>query len=645
MSPLTLFPLFALARANIDTIQISPTLETSPAFELLEEVEDEAGADGLMEDLDWVSGHPLDLNRAPLEDLLAIPAITVDEAVAVIEYRKGGKTFRSVEELRAIAGGGEELYRALAPFVTVASEKEGSCSVRSRVVSAEPTDQGMLGSPLYGSSRIIVRKQSAELGTEFVKRAGERIADGFASGYAMVRPQGAFRAAILGDYEFLSGQGLLFSKGPSPLKDNWSAARRARTGPPLAPHRSSNQSHFLRGLVLSFAGTPSWGYWETEGFVSDRRYGANLNRQGEVTSVYSGSYATGLTAAKRDVLRERLVGFRAACGLGEAISAGWTAYRAQLNRRFHPQDPIRISGNALQGMALDARSSIGILDLFAEWAILDKGRTALSYGTTARVSRGCTLFLAYRNYDPGYDNIHASAFSDNGETRNERGLFAGVKLAPIPPLALQWSHDQIYHPAPSLEEPLPRGATRTSFSARIDLPHQAEATVRYSEKNSEAVVRVKDPWGKSFYILGNAARRVLRCSAAIVPVPTLRLTTQVEFIRTSDENANRAQGVLAYQQVSVLPFRKLTLSARLIAFRTSSYAARAYALESDLPGLFTSPALEGCGRRVFALIQYTPVPSITINGKYALTQTIGSEGMALARTLALQLDVRTPSGR
>ncbi|HUI65073.1 MAG TPA: hypothetical protein VL126_09540 [Bacteroidota bacterium] len=642
MAPLTLLPLFALAQAGMDTLPLAPTLEASSAFELLEDIEDEAGADELMEDLDWASRHPLDLNRVRMEELLVIPAITIDEAMAVMEYRKGGKTFRSVDELRTITGGGERLYHSLGPFVTVAGKDTESCSLRTRFVETEPLASGLLGPPLQMSSRISVREQSAEFGAEFVKRAGERIADGFASGYAIVRPPGVLRAAILGDYEFLPGQGLLFSKGPSPLRDNWSASSRSRAGALVAPHRSSGQSHFLRGLALSFAGIQPWGHWEMEGFVSDRCYGANLNRQGEVTSIYSGSYATVLTEPKRNVLRERLVGFRAACGLADVISFGWTAYRARLNRAIRPQDPTRISGNAFQGMALDARSSGGVLDLFAEWAILEKRRTALSCGTTVRFSRSCTLVLAYRNYAPGYDNLHASGFSENGETRNERGLYTGVKFTPIPQFVLQWSHDQIYHCAPSLEEPLPRGATRTSLSAQIDLPLRVEASVRYSEKNSETVIRSNDSWGKTLYILGKAARRVLRCSATLPPSASVRLTTQAEFIHTCDQYANGAQGALAYQQISVLPVKALTLSVRVIVFRTSSYAARAYELESDLPGLFTSPALSGSGHRVYTLLQCAPTPSFTINAKYALTNTIGSAGRTAARTFALQLDGRIP---
>lgn len=651
MSALVLLPVLVLAK--FDTLERVSALEASPAFESLEDVEDDAGGSALMEDLDWICSHPYDLNRVTLEQLLTIPSVSVAEGVAVLGHRKAGNVYHTVEDLLTIEGGGGRLYTSLRPFVTVAKEARAitRSSFRLRVAEVEPSDPGIVGSPAQLADRVTVQERSVECGGIFAKRAGERITDGFVSGYVMVHDTGTIRAIILGDFDVLPGQGLLFSKGPSPLKNNWSASYRSRSVAPIAPHRSADQSRYLRGLALSLGGRHAWGTWETATFASERYYGATLNSQGEATGIYSGSYTTRAAAAKRNVLRERLLGIRAAYGFAQVFSVGWTAYRACLNKPIRPQDGVRLSGNSLQGLALDARSSLGALDLFAEWAILGRRRTALACGSTAHFSPACSMVLAYRDYDPGYDNPHASGFSDNGETRNERGLYAGVELVPSPLLTIQWFLDQVSHPWPSIQEPLPRRAAQTALSAQIALPADADVTVRYSEKKADVVVRAKDPWGKSLYGLGSTAQRLVRCSANAHPSSSVHLTTQIEIVRTCDESSANSRGVLVFQQVSVVPVSSLTLSGRLVLFQTDTYSARVYELESDLPGLFCSPPLSGRGRRWYALVRYSPVPWLAIVLKYATTEqeqpamnsgTAQNDGTTHVHSFGLQLDGRIP---
>jgi len=60
---------------------------------------------------------PLDLNSAPVEDLMELPGIGEKLAQRLVEYRRRHGGFRSVEDLRKVQGIGEKRMERLRPLV------------------------------------------------------------------------------------------------------------------------------------------------------------------------------------------------------------------------------------------------------------------------------------------------------------------------------------------------------------------------------------------------------------------------------------------------------------------------------------------------------------------------------------------------
>jgi len=63
---------------------------------------------------------PLDINKAPIEDLMELPGIGEKLAQRMVEYRKSQGGFRSVDELRKVRGIGEKRMAQLRPLVMTA---------------------------------------------------------------------------------------------------------------------------------------------------------------------------------------------------------------------------------------------------------------------------------------------------------------------------------------------------------------------------------------------------------------------------------------------------------------------------------------------------------------------------------------------
>lgn len=73
----------------------------------------------------------LDLNKATVEELEALPGIGKKTAQAIIEYREKFGPFKSVEELEKVKGIGPKKVQTLKAYVTVYDEKSSSKSSKT----------------------------------------------------------------------------------------------------------------------------------------------------------------------------------------------------------------------------------------------------------------------------------------------------------------------------------------------------------------------------------------------------------------------------------------------------------------------------------------------------------------------------------
>jgi competence protein ComEA len=64
----------------------------------------------------------ININTAPLEELVKLPRIGPKIAQRVIDYRKANGSFKKVEELMKVKGIGEKTFNQLKDLITVGTE-------------------------------------------------------------------------------------------------------------------------------------------------------------------------------------------------------------------------------------------------------------------------------------------------------------------------------------------------------------------------------------------------------------------------------------------------------------------------------------------------------------------------------------------
>jgi hypothetical protein len=587
-------------------------------LELTGDLREDQDGSALMDALDWIRLHPYDLNSISLAELISIPCVTLSGARAILDYRRDGGTFGSSGDLLTMRGGSESLYRALAPYVCVRRKSASPgriLSLRTRAVQQTPAAGATPGSPLRLSSRLVLEDyRGLEAGALFAKGAGERAEDALVSAYARMANIGCVSGILAGDYEIESGQGLIFWRGPSAAGSLWSV--RPGEGLAVVPHRSSDETRFLRGLAVTFSADERWSGTV---FCSDRTYGANVDTTGEATAFFRGEYATVSSIAKKDMLRERLAGVHAGYNSPGALSAGCTAYRSYFDRRFSPADRMRFSGDMVDAVSLDMGGRFGGISFAGEYALMKGGAHALLWTVTLASGRDGTLMIRCRDYQPGYDNPHSSGEGDNGETRNERGVAAGLRLRPLPGLIVACHADAFEHPWPTALSPIPRRGTEMTVTGEARLPHGGGISVRYSRKCSYDAAAAKDAWGRDVKSGGEADEDHLRCEISGRRGEIAGFATSMEYAGVRRSAGDVVHGVLLGGDVTFSPLSSLSLDARFSLFRTDGYDARLYDFEHGLPGAASVPPLYGHGARWYIRLRWSPGEWGELTARYAET--------------------------
>ena len=648
----SLLSLILLPALVQDTVVSRVEFDERFPIELTGEVTDDQEGSALMEALDWIRLHPYDLNSITMDELLSIPCVPFSGARSVLAYREGGGRFQSPAQLLTIEGGGAMLYQALVPFVCVdGSSPPGSggprVSFRGRAIRDMPGDPSALGSPLRVFSRLVFEGyRGLEAGGLFAKGAGERAEDGSISGYAVLRGLGCVTDLMAGDYELESGQGLVLWRGPTAVRSIWSL--RPGEGLAIVPHRSSDETRFLRGAAI--AATVKGGL-RCALFLSDRRYGASVDTGGEATGFFRGEYSTAGSAAKKDALRERLVGFRGEYACSGVFAAGCTLYRSFFDRSFLPADRMRLAGNRVEAWGIDVSGRLNSLSTSAECAFLNRGAHAFVWSMTLAGAGGRILMIRWRDYQPGYDNPHASGEGANGETRNERGFSAALRLVSTSRSGLECYVDAFEHPWPDARTPIPRKGIELTVSARTGVSSGGTFSVRFSRKSSYDQLTAEDTWGREVRIAGRTQEDHLRFEVSSRAKNRLQFSSVLECAGISTAGGDFLHGTLLGGEISFAPVPFFSLDTRFSLFRTDGYAARLYEYESGLPGLLSLPPLYGQGLRWYLRFRWSPAQWSDVTVRYSATVKEPSVSptepflemqASRAAQFGLQTDIRLP---
>lgn len=645
-------------------------------------VEDATSADptDLLELLEGLLAHPIDLNEASAEALALVPGLTPRLAAAIVAHRREAGPFTSVEQIRQIPGIAEADYLAARPYLTAtppAADAAASpypalprlAEVRSGIRiellqrvqrrldlarGYEAVPDSLIGTPdeprryLGSPERLYTRLQatyrrnlSANITLE--KDPGEPFmwdpARGF-YGYDFVSlhlaalRMGRVEALVLGDYVAEFGQGLTlwrasgFGKGRDPI------GPLVRRGRGIRPYASTDENRFFRGAAATLALTPS--IYATV-LASRRRYDARFGTAASDTaasdplSAVVGLPLSGLHRTRSEIEAKQSLG-QTLGGAGlelraERATVGVVGYHARfdapLARGHQPYQRFHFSGDRASMVSVYGNLLLGPYYLFAEVARAPEGRFGGVVGAQASLGTMDAVLIA-RHYPAAFTSFHGYGFGErNGATRNETGAYFGLRLRPHRQWTVAGYFDQFRFPWPRF------GVNRPSsgHDGLIYLEHRPRqwllVYLQGRSKTREVGQRVTLESGASLDALTAETRQSLRLQGEFLANRDLRLRARIETSRYRRGDAPAAGGVLFFHDARWALSRRVTIDARLTHFDTEGFGARLFQFENDLLGVLTNTLLHGRGTRFYALLTLRPggaFRGLDARLKYATTE-------------------------
>ena len=342
--------------------------------------------------------HPLEINSASRSRLLSSGLLTRYQVASLEEYRSVYGDVLSFSELSLVDGFGEEITRALRPFLSLSSHALPGASSSDTM----RTRQDYL-------ARIAYKSGDSNYGIKYRLEAGGRVDFSFAarnsyqdkllslpsswSANITFHSRKRVSKVVLGDYNLRLGQGLSL----------WSG---------LSLSGLSSSSSFSRkptGLSSSWSWSNAGGH---RGVAADYQLGR----------FYFVSFLS--SPGLRQLMEKSSKG---PPGLMSGASVGWFGRNGQAS--FCAWGSSERGGTLGKGkVSGDLRWNFSGVDIFAESAFDLKGKSlAAVAGVSARIGEDWRLSSVARLYPASFDGSFSGGVRSWSKTSDERGVAVGLE--------------------------------------------------------------------------------------------------------------------------------------------------------------------------------------------------------------------------
>jgi len=643
----------ALGFLGLLSAQILPdTVDTAP-FEL--QLEDQA--EQAPEGIDWtqvsdlyenLARHPVDLNRASIQELMRIPGMTPQLIRSLRAHQAKYGPLLSIYELQAVPGFTESVIRQMRPFI--------------RVAPATPNDLGSGPSPPPSLDRI--RELSRFTFIQRVQRNSYYRGDGetwtpetlrsaqgdpyrlytrlwlqanpylslaligekdyyeplrwapreryygydFLSGHLAVGRLGRLERLVVGDYILQVGQGLVlarglgFGKGGDPIL----TLKQPHLG--LVPYTSVNEYQFWRGVAATYRLAPRveatafYSYLRQDGTIQD------TTSEEEVLFVRT-LLSSGLHRTPSELRRRKNL-LHTAQGAVLTYRHRYTTLGGTfLRQRFDP--PLNLTGPAFyqaynfMGAENQLGSAfwdvtIGNVNAFGEAAVSASGGKAFTSSFIASLSPQLDAAVQVRHFDANFHSFYGYTFAERPYAlQNEQGFYVGLRLRPTYAWEITGFYDLYRFPWYRYRAHGPTIGHENLFQItyRPNRRFQVYARLRYERKpydiSGDTAV---------FYRLIEHTRAYVRLHLTYAPGMVWRYQARIEHSWYERERFSR--GYLLYQDVRWQPSFNWSVTLRWVVFRVGSYDARIYTYEAMPPTTFYIPGYYGDGQRWYVMMRW-----------------------------------------
>jgi hypothetical protein len=639
----------------------------------------DANYEDLYEQLLLLYSNPLDLNEATPDELRNIYILSENQVQAFLLHRQKNGRLLSIYELQNISTFDLNTIYALLPFVTVEDKgpnddnrslwkkikEEENNSLILRTTRTVETQKGYTEAPLDPDgtrasrylgdpNRIFARYRISHprdfsLGFTAEKDPGEQLkwspsgkqyGMDYWSAHLYVEKKGIFKKAVVGDYQFMFGQGLVYSagfavgKGAEPV----STVRRGSLG--LKPYTSVLEGMFFRGaaatvgwkqLEITFLGS----YKGVDGNIQNANDTLDPDLDGQESFASSinitGFHRTENELSNKQSNKEAIAGVSAIwkdpAGRFElGVLGTHLQYQFPIIRKATLYNQFDFNGDINQNLSFSGQFNHQNFAFFGEAATSKSGGHAVVSGVLGSLGRGIDISMVFRDYARNYHAFYGNGFGEATRNANEQGVYWGFKYRFHSKWQLALYYDRFRFPYLSYQTDGPGGGQE--YLGRLTYAPSKTASVFFQIRDE---TKLRNLAGNTTLadVLVETRRTNWVFQADAKATSWLSFRTRVQGgLWQQKKGASPTQGI-AFSQDLNFDFRKFSISNRFSLFDTDDYNNRQYLYEKNVLYAFSIPALYGRGIRVYSLIQYTASRKIDLWLRVSRTlqkdqKTIGS---------------------
>ena len=617
----------------------------------------------LYENLLELQRNGINVNSATREELLALPFLSEQQVMDILEYIHFHGALKSINELMSIESidystrqllqeflyAGDKTEKGFPSLKNIMTWGKNELSLYTKIPTYErvgDTSNGdYLGYPYkfwarysfsYAKNVRIGIVASQDAGEPFFSQSNKYGFDQY-SGFIQLNGLGSVESLIVGRYSIAAGMGLVmnnsFSLGKSAMLQDLGRQRNA-----LRPHTSASENGYMQGAAATIRLSDAI---RLTPFLSYRKTDATLNDDGSISSlIYTGYHRTISELNKKNNTSLTAGGMNARWNL-EDFSLGATAVFTHINRPLSPNKSatykkIYPEGSNFFNASLNYSWLHYPFSVNGETAINANGAIATLNTLGWHLSQYVEVMGIYRFYSFNYYSLYANAFSEGGKTQNESGLYLGVRWQPKYGIDIQAYTDLAYFAWPRY------GVSQSSYA--IDNMVSASYKTGKWLLSGKYRLHFKQKDSKSASGISWQTEHRLRIGAEWKDNGwTSRSQLDITSVSSTSESSSLSQGFMITENIGY-DIGKWQIFAGGKYFNTDGYDSRLYSYERAMPHTFSFPAYYGHGIRYSLTAVWAPSPTLQFNAKAGITDyfdrsTISSGQQQINASSACDIEV------
>jgi hypothetical protein len=581
--------------------------------------------------LEDLQKEPININIADLTILQKIPELDINYARLIIQHREKYGHYFSTNELFTIKGLPKYITNNIKPFITISDPIKQNVdniqsntsvlnfariNLRSRISQDlrgknDLTNEDYPGSGLKIYNRVTLQNDHGEAGILTEKDPGERSYFDFISFHLYLKNIGPLQKAVLGDFMFEFGQGLIlgglfgYSKAtdavfPTKSKENL-----------IHPYSSTDENRYFRGIAVS----SEFNEFQISVLYSNHKIDAVIDSiSGEVSSlITSGYHRTNSELINHNTLNVTSMGVCGEYSYNKLFNLGVLYFTSKFN-------------NILSGNLLYAPKGNGFNYFSTSYecllipTIMLSGETAYDFKSIATINslqisfnKNFLFVTSIRNYPRNFNSLYGNSLAEQkNKVQNETGFYNGFKI--LTELGtINFYYDQFKFPFGSYRFPISNTGEEFMFSYTNMFNDVIYIKTKYKYENKDYLLNQDDQ--KSIVRRG---RNDFRVSLSWKLSQSVRLNSLAEYnaIRIKEHNLTE-EGILLTNSILINPIDHLKMTGAISFFRTDSFFSSVYENESNIAGLIRGKVLYGEGVKIKIYFSYSLLNILTISAQYS----------------------------